>query len=652
MPESNRALEPAAQPVSKVEMARFDALEKEFFNLWVQRNPVFATRLGIHKQDTVMQDGSLEKELEDHRILKRYLARFSAIDAGKLTPARAVDRDVLVQTLRLRVFEKETLRFWESIPEAPSMIAEAYYPLLVSEHAPIVERLRAIIERMEKTPKYIEATRAKLTRPVKVWIDTELETLARLPSFFDAIKQAGRINMIVREYNRLCRAIDTLQNALEDYSNWMIIDVLPRSRKEFAPGPEAYARLLELRGLGTTPEAMLAFGWRQFKWHEMALRRLAHKIQRGASVDEIREKVRASHPATFADVLNVVRDGVRRTKDLVARAGFATLPAVEELRVTETPVFLRHRMPFGAYYPPARFDSKQVGLYFITPGEVERDLLKEHNLAALANLTVHEGYPGHHLQHVCANRHPALARIFASGTETVEGWAHYCEEEMKRLGYDASPESRFVQTQDMLWRAARVVLDVRLGTGRIDLEDAVHFLMDATGMERAAATAEVRRYTQTPAVPLSYLWGKEKLKDLKESIRKRMGKYFSERFFHDSVLAAGSLPLNLLEREMEWRLAEEIHRIRTAPPPPPEKGVNNKKSRRGQPDKAASGKAAPGKAAATTGGGRVRAAAVVKRPVPAPVAHGKKSGASSRPPAPSAKLSRRPAKAPRPRRRR
>ncbi len=287
----------------------------------------------------------------------------------------------------------------------------------------------------------------------------------------------------------------------------------------------------------------------------MALRRLAHRVQRGAAVDEIREKVRASHPATFADVLNFVRDAVRRSKDIVVRSGFATMPAVEELRVTETPVFLRHRVPFGAYYPPARFDPKQIGFYFVTPGEVERDLLKEHHQAALANMTVHEGYPGHHLQHVCANRHPALARLFAAGHETVEGWAHYCEEEMKRLGFDTSIESRFAQTQDMLWRAARVVLDVRLGTGRLGFEEAVLFLMDATGMERAAATAEVRRYTQTPGIPLSYLWGKEKIKDLKELLRKRMGKYYSERFFHDAMLYAGSLPLNLLVRDLEWRRA-------------------------------------------------------------------------------------------------
>jgi uncharacterized protein (DUF885 family) len=611
--------EPVAPPPSKAEMAKFNAVEKEFYNTWVQRNPVFATRLGIHKYDAIMPDGTLAKDQDDHRLLKRTIARVEAVDGTRLPPARAVDRDLLLRALRLRLFEKETLRFWESIPEAPAVIGEAYFQVLVSEHASIQDRLRAITERMEKTPKYIEATRAKLTKPVKVWIDTELETLARLPSFFDSIKQSGRINLIVREYDRLCRAIDALQNALEEYSNWIIIDVLPRCRKEFAPGPEAFARLLTLRGIGSTPESVLAFGWRQFKWHEMTLRRLAHKVQRGAGVDEVREKIRASHPNAFAEVLNAVRDAVKRAKDVVVRSGFATLPPAEELRVTETPVFLRHRMPFGAYYPPARFDPKQVGLYFVTPGEVERDLLKEHNLAALANMSVHEGYPGHHLQLVCANRHPSLSRIFAFGVETVEGWAHYCEEEMKRLGFDTSLESRFAQTQDMLWRAARVILDVRLATGRIGFEDAVRFLMDATGMERAAATAEARRYTQTPGTPLSYLWGKEKIKELKQSCRKRMAKYFSERFFHDAILYSGSLPLDLLTREMEWKMAEEIHRLKTAPPPPPEKTGKDKKAA-GHDKAAHAGKAAPvkpGAAAPPAKGAPAKPPAAAKPGAPA-----------------------------------
>jgi uncharacterized protein (DUF885 family) len=563
------------------EAKRFDALEKEFFNAWLSRNPVLAGRLGLHKYDMAMPEGTLSAELEDHRVLKRYLGKFKAIDGSKLPPARALDRDLLIQVLSLRLFEREELRFWESIPEAPAMIGAAYFLLLVSEHTSLANRLRAITVRMEKTPRYIEASRAKLTRPVKIWIDTELETLARLPSFFDALKQAGRINLLVREYDRLCRAIDVLQSTLEDYANWIIIDVLPRCRKEFAPGPEKFARLLALRSLGASPEEVLTFGWRQYKWHEMALRRLARKVQRGASVDEIREKVRASHPSTFADVLNAVRDSVKRAREVIARSGFATLPPDEELRVVETPVFLRHRMPFGGYYAPPRFESKQIGFYFVTPGEVERDLLKEHNVAALANMSVHEAYPGHHLHFVSANRHPSLARVFADGVETVEGWAHYCEEEMKRLGFDTSMESRFAQMQDMLWRAARVILDVRLATGKMEAEEAIRFLMEATGMERPAATAEVRRYTQTPGVPLSYLWGKERLKDLKQQCRRRMGRHFSERFFHDAILGTGLLPLHLLEREMEWRMAEEIQRQKTLPPPP-EKGAKEKKAAAGK----------------------------------------------------------------------
>lgn len=618
----------------------FDTLEKEFFNTWVRRNPLLATRLGIRRYDTAMPDGTLDREMEDHRLLKRFLSRFEAIDAARLPPPRRIDRDLLVQVLRLRLFELEELAFWRSIPEAPAKIGEALFQLLVCEALPLVDRLRCITERLERAPRYLNETRAKLTRPVKVWIDTELETIARLPSYFDAVKQAGRINLIVREYDRLCRAIDGIQNAMEDYTNWIIIDILPRCVKEFAMGHERFARLLKLRGIDESPEELVSFGWRQARWQEATLRRFAHRVQRGAGVEEVRQKIRGDHPNNFAEVLNAVRETVKRTRDIVARAGFATIPDGEELRVTETPVFLRHRCPFGAYLPPPRFEAKAVGLYFVTPGEVDRDLLKEHNRAALANMSVHEGYPGHHLQFACAHRHKSLARVFACAPETVEGWAHYCEEEMKRIGFDTSLESRFMLTQDMVWRASRVALDVRLSTGKVGVEDAIQQLMRGVGMDRMAATAEVRRYTQTPGVPLSYLYGRERIKALKQACRRRLGRHYSDRFFHDAILYAGALPLKLMAQELEWKMVEELKKPK-APEVPEVKAEGAK------------GKAKPSAKGAAAGA----AGAAARRPVKAAeketgkqkVARASKKAAAAKAPA-----KRRPAgkKKPRPLRRR
>jgi uncharacterized protein (DUF885 family) len=167
---------------------------------------------------------------------------------------------------------------------------------------------------------------------------------------------------------------------------------------------------------------------------------------------------------------------------------------------------------------------------------------------------VHEGYPGHHLQLTCANKNPSLTRTLSRAIETIEGWAHYCEEFMKEIGYDDTLESRFVQTLDSIWRATRIIIDVKLSCGKMSFNEAVDFLIEQTGMEKKAAIAEVKRYTQNPAYQLSYLLGKHLIKDLKMRVKKRMGSSFSDKFFHDTILNAGSLPMKYIEEIFDEKL--------------------------------------------------------------------------------------------------
>jgi uncharacterized protein (DUF885 family) len=219
--------------------------------------------------------------------------------------------------------------------------------------------------------------------------------------------------------------------------------------------------------------------------------------------------------------------------------------------VLPTPSYLRHTHPFAAYFQPAKFDREQLGIYIITPPKT-RAQLEKHNYAAILNTSVHEAYPGHHLQLVCANKNPSLIRVLSHASEFVEGWAHYCEELMRELGFADTPEIRFIQTQDMIWRAARIVIDVKLSCGLMSFHEAVRFLTSQTGMSRESAIAEVKRYTKSPGYQLSYLLGKHMLKRLRDELRQKLRERFDERKFHDTLLYAGCLPLKYI-REIAIR---------------------------------------------------------------------------------------------------
>jgi uncharacterized protein (DUF885 family) len=232
----------------------------------------------------------------------------------------------------------------------------------------------------------------------------------------------------------------------------------------------------------------------------------------------------------------------------------ATLPPNDTLRVIETPVFQRHLIPFAAYYDPARFDPDPVGTYIVTPPATE-EMWREHNYASISNTSVHEAYPGHHLQLAGSITNPSLVRTLGlSSAEFVEGWAFYCERMMKEAGFDATPAHRYIQHTDAIWRAVRIILDVRLHRGDIGWQDAVAFLREQTGFEEPAAVAEVKRYTSTPTYQLSYMYGRHMIDGLRARVERRMGPAFTPRYFHDTLIYGGTMPVSFAARLFDARL--------------------------------------------------------------------------------------------------
>jgi uncharacterized protein (DUF885 family) len=149
-----------------------------------------------------------------------------------------------------------------------------------------------------------------------------------------------------------------------------------------------------------------------------------------------------------------------------------------------------------------------------------------------------------------------VVRLLADGNETVEGWAHYCEQMMAEKGFIKDAESKLIQVNDAIWRAVRIIVDVKLSRGEMSFEEAVQTLMKEAALSQEGAVAEVRRYTQTPGYPLSYLLGKHLILQLKKEMKQKMGSKFDEKLFHDTITANGYLPISLLRTVFDQKLRQ------------------------------------------------------------------------------------------------
>ncbi len=542
MTNGNGRVGPSDADVAELGRARFDRL--------IERHPVLATTLGIHTEDDRLDDQSaagVEADVADDRAS---LIAFESVDPKTLSADGRIERDLALHAIRRELFDLEAHRVWERKSSVLDEIGGAIFLLLVRDFAPVAERLRPITARLEAVPAALEQARSRLgPKPVRLWNELELEAGEFLPVLFDDAIQAGHGHLDEKEQRRLERAAERAKAAIVEYSAWLR-ERLGTSVDDFALGGERYDELIGLRAFdGLTTDEILDIGEQLLVDLHAARKVAAREIDARATETEVLDRVKSDQPADFGSALEAYRDAMMRARQFVIDHDLATVPVQDRIEIIETPAFLRNVIPFAAYFQPPKFEADPSGIYIVTPSvDGSPRAMREHYYASISNTSIHEAYPGHHLQLLCANAHPSLIRILVDAPEFVEGWGMYTEQMMREQGFDDGPAFRFAMYTDAIWRACRIVLDIRLHRGEIGVEQAVDFLVEHTGFERPQAQAEVHRYTYTPTYQLSYLLGKTLLLRLREDEQRRLGAGFSLGRFHDRLLYAGSLPISFHRR--------------------------------------------------------------------------------------------------------
>jgi uncharacterized protein (DUF885 family) len=528
---------------------KLDELSGEYLNNLMRYFPLYATAMGIHDYDEEMPEGTLNSMLEFRKIRYNFYNDVKSIEPECLSFDGKIDREALLTTLDIQIFEDEAHKRLHSFPGVPNEIAISLYTLLVKEFAPLEERLRRITRRLEKIPRFIENSKELLTDPIEIWLELGIEESKGTVKLIELIQEIARKENISDSIRKpLDKAAIATVASLYNYATWLC-EKVPVSRSNFHMKEEDFNRLIELRNLGMSIDEMLRFSEETLKETREMERELVSSFAPGKSVEEFREIMRAKRPKTFAEALEKTKKAVIEARQFVVDSKFVTIPNNENLEVIETPEFARSMIPFGAYMVPGKFDKNQVGYYWLTsPTEGTCEDSWTYCLGALVNTSIHEGYPGHHLHLVCANSNKSKSRILTEGIEFTEGWAHYCEEMTAKMGFSSGPEVMLERYNDIVWRAVRINVDIKLSRGEMSFDEAAVFLRKETGFSVDQCNAEIKRYTYNPGYQLSYLIGKKRIKDILEKIRKEAGDRFDLTKFHDTMLYSGILPISCLEK--------------------------------------------------------------------------------------------------------
>lgn len=208
-----------------------------------------------------------------------------------------------------------------------------------------------------------------------------------------------------------------------------------------------------------------------------------------------------------------------------------------------------------AYYTQGSPALGQSGTFWINLTHLDQRPLYE-----LPALTLHESVPGHHLQIALAQEQGAIPyfRRNANVTAFIEGWGLYAESLGEDMGMYRTHYERFGQLSYEMWRACRLVADTGIHWMGWDIEQARRCFTDNTALAPHNIQTELERYIATPGQALAYKIGELRLQALRREATQALGDRFDIRTYHEEVLGAGALPLDLLEARVHaWIAAQQ-----------------------------------------------------------------------------------------------
>jgi hypothetical protein len=235
------------------------------------------------------------------------------------------------------------------------------------------------------------------------------------------------------------------------------------------------------------------------------------------------------------------------------------IPEWEKLEVSKRRRSSRARFPYAAYSRPGPLDAAKTGHFYVTPVSKNakprrRRRSSRHNvydIPARSGTRRTRAPP----QFVYAKDIRSKIRKLNDSPLLSEGWGLYCEELANETGYYTDKRERLMQLNWRLQRAARILLDVALHTGRMSTDDAVKFLEEKVKLNRPQAEGSVNAYTQSPTYFPTYLLGMLEIVRIREKFRTKLGDRFTLKDFHERFLAFGNVPPALIEGELdrEWK---------------------------------------------------------------------------------------------------
>ena len=606
-----------------------DAYVVEF----LRRNPTVNTYLGGSGLDASLKD--VDGSLRDHSAAgleaeDRWLAdaqrSFENVAPNTLSANKRIDREVAIAQIRYLLHQHQVRRYQEraldTYTDEPFRAIDWQLQGMTQTGDKTYgteEEWSLVAKRLSAIPRFLSVAQEQLSSGIKSNNTPDFRMLKRngiatsdadakyfdetLPKLAEERINGANKDQLLTQIRDASKQAAGAYRALRDFvANTFFDDpsgAKPKAQfasDRFAMGEAEYDWALKNNfHIDKTAAQLYEEAWPIVEATQKEMIDLAREIGKAhawtlpaegpAAVRAVFDELSKDYPKSDAEMILWYRDAAFRLVDYARKTGIFDVPADYKLEVVETPPPLRASIDGAAYYPAPPFKTTGVGRFYVTPTDNDLAALKSNNRSALADLSAHEGFPGHDWYYKVMTQYkdqigavrwltPGAVEDSSSMWEDSmpgEGWGLYAEALMAEPQPGApqgayAPEERLYQLQGKLYRDLRVRVDTGIHTGRMTYDAAVDLFSQVvdflpgscggTGLKDdktascKSAEGAIFRYSKWPTQAITYRLGKDQIYALREEASKLLGDRFSAKTFHLLFIKQGTIPSGYFREEL------------------------------------------------------------------------------------------------------
>jgi uncharacterized protein (DUF885 family) len=563
--------------ISKTKQAdqKAEQLFQSCFKKMLQFSPVSMSAQGDYSRNSELDDLSEAAIAQTHQTRVACLAQAREIDATALSSTSRESLDIFIHSTQLEVdgfawrqfeYPSSPMGGWDT---AVFQVFTFWHPIKNAKDA------AAYLRRVEQLPRYLSQVREHSQRNEKAGTVLPKPLFAAVFDNFKDLRLPAQQHPLTADFTKKLAKlpIDAGQKAqlVDRLQSLLSTQVLPAIETHISYLKEQQLRAPEEGGLARIAGAALAydFALRQHttttlnaaqvhalglqtvaKLEEQMTRALAaaglpsDPKDRATAFAQLRSEERFHYPNTDAGRQTMLREATNYVEQMRLKLPklFTVIPKAKVI-VERMPSFAESGDAVARYQIGTR-DGSQPGKFILNMADTRRV-----PIYTMESLAYHEAIPGHHMQGALAleNKNLPEFRQRLWYVAYGEGWALYSEQLAKEVGFYQTPLSEVGRLSGQLWRACRLVVDTGLHSLQWTRAQAVDYMQAHIVSPKSEVQAEVDRYLVWPGQATGYMIGKLRIEALREKAQQELGDQFDIRRFHDTLLASGPVPLDVMD---------------------------------------------------------------------------------------------------------